>query len=300
MKFPFFSIIIPTFNRAHTIRVPIDSILNQTFTDWELIIVDDGSTDNTREIVESYGDSRIRYVWQENQERSAARNHGISLAQGEWVCFQDSDDQYLSEHLEVLYQGILDNPEYKVIKSSLIIFQHGSEIARTEVKSISRYDSFPYQNIQTTSFHYSIFSDFKFDERFFIAEDLHFLIKVGMKHPVKVLPNWTGIYNFDFYQSGGIGERYAINLVNQRLCLDDILSWNTQIILPYIRRKRCLNPILLLAGHFKRNQVLIPKAIFDNLVTFFRFPIAYSVTVFRIIYVKAGELTGLYSTKNRF
>ncbi len=79
MHHPFLSIIIPTYNRAHTLRRPIDSILAQTFTDWELIIVDDGSTDDTKEIIEAYKDPRIRYVWQENQERSAARNHEWSL-----------------------------------------------------------------------------------------------------------------------------------------------------------------------------------------------------------------------------
>ena len=300
MNLPFFSIIIPTYNRAHTIRTPIDSILNQTFSDWELIIVDDGSTDNTKEIVLSYNDPRIRYVWQGNQERSAARNHGISLAKGEWICFQDSDDEYLQEHLEVLYQSITESPDYRVIKTGLIVYQHGIEIARTDMKPTSRYDSFPYQSIHTTCLHHSIFLDFKFDDRFFIAEDLHFLIKVGTKYPVIVLPKWTAIYHYDMYSSGGIGEKYAINLANQRLCLDDILMWNHSLLLPNIRRKRCLNPILLLAGHFKNNKALVPKAIFDNISTFFRFPLAYGVTIFRIIYVKAGELTGLYRTKNRF
>ena len=99
INMPFFSIIIPTYNRAHVIMRPIDSVLRQTFEDWELIIVDDGSTDDTKSIIESYHDNRIRYVWQENQERSAARNHGIALAKGEWICFLDSDDDYYPNHL---------------------------------------------------------------------------------------------------------------------------------------------------------------------------------------------------------
>ena len=99
MKKPFFSIILPTYNRAHFLPKAIESVLKQTFEDWELIIVDDGSTDNTKEVVAKYQDSRIRYFFQENQERSAARNNGIDQAQGEYVCFLDSDDYYLTEKL---------------------------------------------------------------------------------------------------------------------------------------------------------------------------------------------------------
>ena len=80
---PFFSIIIPTYNRAHIIHRPIDSIIAQTFTDWELIIVDDGSIDDTKSIVDLYQDERIRYVRQENKKESAARNNGICLSNGE-------------------------------------------------------------------------------------------------------------------------------------------------------------------------------------------------------------------------
>ncbi len=105
-KKPFFSVIIPTFNRAHLISEAIKSVLYQTFTDWELIIVDDGSTDNTKDIVDEFEDERIKYIYQVNSERSVARNNGIRNAKGEWICFLDSDDEYLDNHLEVFYQAI--------------------------------------------------------------------------------------------------------------------------------------------------------------------------------------------------
>ena len=71
-----FSIIIPTFNRAHMIHLAIKSVFNQTYKNWELIIVDDGSTDNTKEIIDKYieKDKRVKYLYQKNKERSAARN----------------------------------------------------------------------------------------------------------------------------------------------------------------------------------------------------------------------------------
>lgn len=104
-----FSIIIPTYNRATFLPKAIDSVLAQTFNDWELIVVDDGSTDNTKEIVAQYNDERITYIYQENSERSAARNNGISHSKGEYVCFLDSDDFYLENFLNDLNQAITDN-----------------------------------------------------------------------------------------------------------------------------------------------------------------------------------------------
>lgn len=96
---PFFSIILPTYNRAHFLPKAIASVLEQTFEDWELVIVDDGSTDNTREIVTSFMDPRIVYIYQVNQERSVARNNGIKKATGQYICFLDSDDYFLPEKL---------------------------------------------------------------------------------------------------------------------------------------------------------------------------------------------------------
>ena len=96
------SIILPTFNRAQMITNAINSVINQTHKAWELIVVDDGSTDNTREIVKEFikTDKRIKYIFQENKERSVARNNGIKKAKGDWICFLDSDDIYHMNHLE--------------------------------------------------------------------------------------------------------------------------------------------------------------------------------------------------------
>lgn len=103
---PYFSIIIPTYNRAHLIAATLRSVMAQTLTDWELLLIDDGSTDNTKQEVGKFTDNRIQYVWQQNAERSAARNKGITLAKGEVICFLDSDDVWLPTHLEILYKAI--------------------------------------------------------------------------------------------------------------------------------------------------------------------------------------------------
>jgi glycosyltransferase involved in cell wall biosynthesis/ubiquinone/menaquinone biosynthesis C-methylase UbiE len=93
------SVIIPTYNRANFVCEAINSCLNQTFRNFEIIVIDDGSTDNTKEALKRYGSS-IRYVYQENQGRAEARNRGIKLAEGEYIAFLDDDDLWLPQKLE--------------------------------------------------------------------------------------------------------------------------------------------------------------------------------------------------------
>lgn len=98
---PLISVVLPTFNREKYLPRAINSVLTQTYKNLELIIVDDGSTDNTEAIVKGYSDTRLRYYKQElNKGGSAARNVGIKLARGELISFQDSDDEWLPEKLE--------------------------------------------------------------------------------------------------------------------------------------------------------------------------------------------------------
>ncbi|HEX4005005.1 MAG TPA: glycosyltransferase [Acidobacteriaceae bacterium] len=97
---PKVSAVIPTYNRADKVRASIDSVLAQTVSDVEVVVVDDGSTDSTARVLrEAYGD-RIRYCYQKNQGVSAARNRGIAEAKGEWIAFLDSDDHWVNNKLE--------------------------------------------------------------------------------------------------------------------------------------------------------------------------------------------------------
>jgi glycosyltransferase involved in cell wall biosynthesis len=103
---PKVSVIIPTYNRAAKVRNAIDSVLAQTFTDHEIIVADDGSSDGTGKVLEEiYGD-RIRYYFQTNQGVSVARNRGIAEARGEWVAFLDSDDLWEKEKLDWQFKAL--------------------------------------------------------------------------------------------------------------------------------------------------------------------------------------------------
>ncbi len=106
---PFFSVVMPSYNRSTFIKESISSVLAQEFLDFELIFVDDGSVDDTKQLVEDIIklDSRVRYFFQENKERGAARNTGIKRSLGKYVLFFDSDDFMLPTYLSTLHKWIV-------------------------------------------------------------------------------------------------------------------------------------------------------------------------------------------------
>ena len=101
------SIIVPTFNRAHIVEECIDSIRSQIYPYWQLIVVDDGSTDSTEQVVRRYADAdqRVHYLRQDNAGAGAARNRGAALASGSWITFLDSDDRALPNWLNTLMES---------------------------------------------------------------------------------------------------------------------------------------------------------------------------------------------------
>lgn len=132
------SIIIPTYNRARLLLRALQSVAAQTFQDYELIIVDDGSTDDTRQVVDAIGNARIRYIWQENQERSAARNRGLAESRGAYVTFLDSDDEFLLDKLTMQVQELETRPELgMVIGGRLLVDTEGA--VTQEIKPWEQY-----------------------------------------------------------------------------------------------------------------------------------------------------------------
>ncbi|MGH2271325.1 glycosyltransferase family 2 protein [Anaerohalosphaeraceae bacterium U12dextr] len=122
----FLSVIIPTYNRSKYVMKAIDSVLTQTCRDYEIIIVDDGSTDNTKEVLRPYMD-KIQYIYQSNAGVSAARNAGILAAKGEWIAFLDSDDEWFPNKLEAQLEDLVRYPEAVLSCTNVIFEGNGSK-----------------------------------------------------------------------------------------------------------------------------------------------------------------------------
>lgn len=190
---PFFSIIMPTYNRASLIPKAINSVIGQTFKDWELIIVDDGSTDNTCQIIEAYlSDARIKYIYQHNQERCIARNNGINASKGHFITFLDSDDYFLPQRLELIHKGISTNNDKEEFYYTGICFE--DEAGRKERKELvnrfyNKYDFIISAVIgapQACIYH-TILKRHQFDPRFTVGEDMELWLRIVGDHNVVFL-----------------------------------------------------------------------------------------------------------------
>lgn len=114
MKSPLVSVIVPAYNAEHYIKEAIDSILNQTYKNLEIIVVNDGSTDNTLSILKEYG-GQIKHISQVNKGPSSARNAGIKIAKGEFIAYQDADDISLPKRIEQEVKYLSDNPDLSMV-----------------------------------------------------------------------------------------------------------------------------------------------------------------------------------------
>lgn len=188
---PFFSIIIPTYNRAKLIGKTVVSILNQAFADFELIIVDDGGSDETKKIIDSFSDVRIRYFWKPNGERGAARNFGFLKSSGQYINFFDSDDIALPNHLSEAYKLIQRNND--------VAFFHLAFSWANDKREISkRSKSYNQETLNSHLFRRNILScngvflrrevakDFPFSEdpKFIFMEDYLLWLKIGASFPL--------------------------------------------------------------------------------------------------------------------
>jgi glycosyltransferase involved in cell wall biosynthesis len=125
------SVIIPAFNQGHFLADAVESVLNQTYPDVEVIVVDDGSTDETAVVAQSFTDPRVSYIYQENRGLSGARNSGIRHAAGEYLSYLDSDDLFLPEKLELLVGELERRPDLGFVAGQAIpVDEHGNQVGK--------------------------------------------------------------------------------------------------------------------------------------------------------------------------
>lgn len=181
------SVIIPTYNRAHTLQKSIESVLSQTYSDLELIVVDDGSTDNTEETVKAISDRRLRYFYQDHQGACSARNAGILLARGEYIAFQDSDDTWLPCKLEVQLQELQKTGADIITCHMLMTDKSGNLIS---IPNVHHSQFFTQENIptgigtQTLLMKKTVADSICFDPELPRFQDMEWLLRALQKYRV--------------------------------------------------------------------------------------------------------------------
>lgn len=199
---PLVTIITPTYNREGFIGQSINSVLSQTYPNFELLIIDDGSTDRTQEVVAPYlADGRVRFFSQENQGQSVARDRGLYEAKGGFVCFLDSDNAWFPDKLEKSLQVFEENPSVDIVYGDyMVIDAEGRELGVNRMKRYSGritpmliHDNFVSMNTTMTRRRcFEEMGGFESNDR--LAEDYGLWLRFSTQYTFHYLPAVLGFY----------------------------------------------------------------------------------------------------------
>lgn len=198
------SIIVPVYNKQDQIKRCIESVMCQSYEDWELILVDDGSTDNSASIIVPFlSDARIHYFYKENGGVSSARNIGLEIAVGEWIVFLDSDDYFLPDGLAILLNTALSR-NVKVSTANFYVEKDNKRYGQCEGRSRIVKNNFRawyfmtcYPRTGAALFHSSIITDSSFDVSLHRYEDVKFLFPIMRKQIIAYSSDYVMVYSED-------------------------------------------------------------------------------------------------------
>lgn len=193
---PKVSVIIPTYNRSELLKEAVASVLRQSFDNIEVIVVDDGSTDDTSSVVKAIKDSRVRYFYKSNGGVSIARNFGLSKADSEYIAFLDSDDLWPENHLQIMIEKLQAKPDYGATYCITVLqLSDGSAIksenpARCRSGRITKY---LFQNSviwpSASVLRKEMTGDISFDELLNDSEDSDFFLRLSMRIKFLFIPD---------------------------------------------------------------------------------------------------------------
>ena len=266
LPIPKVSVVIPTYDRIETLPRSLDSVINQTFSDWELIVVDDGSTDGTDEMVlRDYPDVRLHR--QENAGVSAARNAGVALTAGEWIAFLDSDDAWLPEKLERQLSALANEPELRLSHTDEIWIRNGKRV--NQPKEYAKSGGSIYRRClplccvcpSSVLLRRDLFDEIGgFDETLAVCEDYDLWLRITAREPVhyldEALVRKYGGHEDQLSTTTWGMDRYRIRAL-ENILSEEILSPKDQLLTKetLIRKLR-----ILIAGARKRgNQDVVAK-----------------------------------------
>lgn len=230
---PLISVIIPTYNREDTIARAVDSVLNQNYENIELIIVDDRSDDHTREIIEKYTDSRIKYIYNDTEKHGAgaARNIGIIASNGEFIAFNDSDDEWLPGKLRDQYESLIMNGadiNFCLMQSNKLVIPSRFNKKKCSLDYVMRGNIPGPPSIIGKA---SCFKDTLFDETMRSYEDNDWIIRLFEKYNMSFIGKvYVGIHTSE----DSVSANYRLNCE----MLEYVLSKHNKLYEKYPRSRK--------------------------------------------------------------
>ena len=205
---PYFSIVIPVYNKEKFVAKTLKSVLSQTFTDYEIIIVNDGATDQSEAKILAFKDKRIQYYSKKNEGVAASRNFGIEKATANYICFLDADDFWFSNFLETMHRFTAEFPEQKVFASAIeietknkLIKAHYSIPTTSDFEIVNFFDASQKECVLWTSsvcIHKSVFAKVgTFDTKIKQGEDTELWIRIGLQFQVVFIRKILARYVYD-------------------------------------------------------------------------------------------------------
>jgi glycosyltransferase involved in cell wall biosynthesis len=205
---PYFSIVIPVYNKEKFVAKTIESVLNQTFTDYEIIIVNDGSTDQSEAKISTFNDNRIKYYSKKNEGVALARNFGIEKATADYICFLDADDYWYPTFLETMQRYSSELPEQKVFAAAIeietknkTISAHYSIPSTSDFEIVNFFDASQKECALWTSsvcIHKSVFEKIgDFDTNIKHGEDTELWIRIGLQFTIVFIRKILSRYVYD-------------------------------------------------------------------------------------------------------
>jgi glycosyltransferase involved in cell wall biosynthesis len=279
---PLVSVIIPTYNRSRLVKEAIESVLSQTYTNFEILVIDDGSIDDTGEEVKKIKDSRIRYFYKQNGGIASARNAGVDNSKGKYIALLDSDDLYTEKYLEIMTGRLEENTDFGLAYSMFInILPDGTrENGLKEDRFLSGtlirnyFQKMPCILPSATVLRKEAINGFYFDENIKLGEDIDFFLRLSVKTKFLCVPETTVLRRF---LKGNISEQYKTKISPSLILILErfFRHMNNNGIVPasLARKKigreyRSLARTHAKAGNRKASIKLIKKAIkyypFDN------------------------------------
>lgn len=274
---PKVSMVIATYNRAELLPATIDSALQQEFQDFELIVVNDGSTDHTEKCLEPYRD-RIRYLYQDNSGPSAARNAGVRLARARWISIQDSDDLCAPNHLTTLYRYVENNPHCGMVfanggylggpshnRETIIPSDKSRRLAKQGVSLTDLFDK-SLVRLQASLISKACYDDLGgHDESLRISMDLDLTFRIFHRYPVAYLDEVVFYYRRHFGNTSGNQElRLSENISVIRKLLADNPQAETTLGQQRVASRLAYRYYRLAKGLWKKGRQLEAQSAIDE------------------------------------